>query len=1396
MKKTRRGSARPLRALVLFLILALSAGLVGAPTAEAGQTDNPPPTPPTSSSGADDSRTQVLHLWKYGGPSIKEAAGKALLGSDSDIKTFLASDLSKLKATDDRISVDRVLAAGGQATKDAAQRALDASDDASLLAFLRDGWKVPWEQDQRIRVDQILATGGPQLQLAAQKALDANTVGALQSFLKDGWQVPYEQDQRIRIDQILAAGGPEVKRSAQEALDANTAAAYAQFLNHDLTIAQARDQETATIAQLAGAAKDAGEQAAKETQAAKDASARAITEAALAKKAAEAAAAASAAAHDDSNAASAAARQAADAADKAAVAAREAVSAANAASVAARVAAGAATRAASAASKAGQAASAAYSAASAADTDAKSAESARKAAGAARDAAIGAQDAAKAAKSAGEAINRAKDAISAAGRAGQDASAAAKAASDASKNASAAAADAATARRAAAAASANAARATRAAQAASGFADTAATAAFEAQAAAERAAADANAAAAAADDAALHAGQAADAANQATLHANAATAAAQAAITAADQAKKVYDAARSAEKTRIATETEQADEAALVISRANDQAPKPNGGPKPQSDLRDAETNRLIAEATAVGTPAAVAVTDARKVAMTLSQTDGSWTKAAADDVLSGPDALALDFVQHGIVVAAGQDDRVALGDLEQTSTDNFKAAAEAALAGSDADVASFLRDQNYPQRETDDRIAVDRILAAAQQSKDIATIDAAQKALDAQNDQALRDFLATGQYVAAGQDRRIKANNILASDTSGPESKGAAQVALDGSPAMLADFVTSGQYSAAQHDLDSAAHDAVVSAYLAQASQAAATASQNANEAQRVAATARHAAAEAEGYRQQASKDADQANGYAQQAHQSAVDAQNSAVRAAQSAATARNAATSAKQSARKASLSAAWANSSASFAASKATEAYGAAKFAFQRAIDAGRDAEQAKAAAKEAVDASIAKVKEAQKQAHTDLLLHCENVPKLAFDECVKFATQSDADRIAEILDRDRLCDHLGNVGAGIQKQCYADELSPTFRTDFALSVATTALSELAAIYGTVAATEIAVTGGILCTVSEPCGLLAASIIPEGTAFTSWIGIAGVNTLALTRAEAMLEESLVDAGALVGRRSSNAVDMLTECAVNSFTGDTPVLLADGSREPISTVRPGEQVLATNPVSGETRAEPVVKLITGSGPKNIVSVTIRDSSGAESVVQATAWHPFWVGNGKGWTGASRLVAGDQVRTSSGGVAQVVGTATRTYPVKVYNLTVSSLHTYYIAPGRTVSALVHNTGCSDIALGKERIDGNEDSLFEFAMDIGAAPHWEWSDDATWYQHVLNAIKDGKTRIHFNLDGIPDARAYADLGVGADPVLDYGRLTAWELNEIRQDPSCWSRVKFYRNGKEWKNPFA
>ncbi|GGV89729.1 hypothetical protein GCM10015535_44210 [Streptomyces gelaticus] len=145
------------------------------------------------------------------------------------------------------------------------------------------------------------------------------------------------------------------------------------------------------------------------------------------------------------------------------------------------------------------------------------------------------------------------------------------------------------------------------------------------------------------------------------------------------------------------------------------------------------------------------------------------------------------------------------------------------------------------------------------------------------------------------------------------------------------------------------------------------------------------------------------------------------------------------------------------------------------------------------------------------------------------------------------------------------------------------------------------------------------------------------------------------------------------------NSFTSDTTVLLADGTRKPIKDVQIGDEVLATDPETGESGPRPVTALIKGTGDKQLVDITL--DTGASHSLTATDGHPFWVPALNRWIEADELTAGQWLQTSSGTWVQITAVTRRTTSTTVYNLTVADFHTYYALAGET-PVLVHNAGC------------------------------------------------------------------------------------------------------------------
>lgn len=185
------------------------------------------------------------------------------------------------------------------------------------------------------------------------------------------------------------------------------------------------------------------------------------------------------------------------------------------------------------------------------------------------------------------------------------------------------------------------------------------------------------------------------------------------------------------------------------------------------------------------------------------------------------------------------------------------------------------------------------------------------------------------------------------------------------------------------------------------------------------------------------------------------------------------------------------------------------------------------------------------------------------------------------------------------------------------------------------------------------------------------------------------------------LVGRIKElvdTAIDNFKElrCLVNSFKPGTLVLLADGGRKPIERLKLDDNVLATDPITGKTSVEPVVRTIAGRGPKDLVEVKITttelDGSQKSSFVTATAGHPFYLPAVKRWVDSSKLAIGDRLATLGGAsLAAVTGLRSYSAQAEVFNLTVRGVHTYYVVAGGT-PVLVHNCGFK-VGVADEKFD-------------------------------------------------------------------------------------------------------
>jgi RHS repeat-associated protein len=265
----------------------------------------------------------------------------------------------------------------------------------------------------------------------------------------------------------------------------------------------------------------------------------------------------------------------------------------------------------------------------------------------------------------------------------------------------------------------------------------------------------------------------------------------------------------------------------------------------------------------------------------------------------------------------------------------------------------------------------------------------------------------------------------------------------------------------------------------------------------------------------------------------------------------------------------------------------------------------------------------------------------------------------------------------------------------------------------------------------------------------------------------------------GMLGAGLGAKAATRTTNC--NSFTADTLVMMADGTRKPIQDVAIGDTVLATDPETGDTGSRKVTALIRGAGDKQLVDITVDTDSTSgtgTSTITATDGHPFWVPALNQWIDASDLAPGQWLQTSAGTWVQITAIDHHTQSTAVYNLTVDDLHTYYVAAG-SQDLLVHNTTCvlgtyDDIRHYIKR-PGDFDADFLNIPGMKGPGSWNWTrnkrfiDDALASGKPIRLVTDPTKPLYIKGNVYQRELKYLrDKGYGWRKVDDY-----WEVVRIR-----------------------
>jgi len=226
------------------------------------------------------------------------------------------------------------------------------------------------------------------------------------------------------------------------------------------------------------------------------------------------------------------------------------------------------------------------------------------------------------------------------------------------------------------------------------------------------------------------------------------------------------------------------------------------------------------------------------------------------------------------------------------------------------------------------------------------------------------------------------------------------------------------------------------------------------------------------------------------------------------------------------------------------------------------------------------------------------------------------------------------------------------------------------------------------------------------------------------------------------------------------NSFDGDTPVLLGDGSRKAIKDLRAGDQVTATDPTTGETSVKTVTDTRSHAAERLLYEITVVTDTGSGTVI-ATDEHPFWVESLRKWVSAEDLHPGYTFETADHRPATVGGKRAFSSQRQVYNLTVDGHHTYYVLAGEA-PVLVHNEDPSEcgelITIYRGTKNGRENELFDqtgFLMsDVGGdgyrlAKSTKKSRAITSEAHARNVEHFGSEQAYVVAHGVNQEKAPA-----------------------------------------------
>ena len=251
------------------------------------------------------------------------------------------------------------------------------------------------------------------------------------------------------------------------------------------------------------------------------------------------------------------------------------------------------------------------------------------------------------------------------------------------------------------------------------------------------------------------------------------------------------------------------------------------------------------------------------------------------------------------------------------------------------------------------------------------------------------------------------------------------------------------------------------------------------------------------------------------------------------------------------------------------------------------------------------------------------------------------------------------------------------------------------------------------------------IAVAVSTDGT------GDIAVDAVENEVVDAAAEDAAADGGTTTAAENGgNAADSgscLLGAGGQSFTATTKVLLADGKAVPISTLKPGEKVLATNTKTGKTQAETIAAVLVHHDT-DLYNLTIG-AGGRTAVIDTTSNHPFWVpgapGHGR-WVKAAALRYGTHLRSPSGRAASVAGGWVPPQSAGwMWDLTIPGDHDFYIDT-TVVAILVHNCDEPGMPTLHAHYPTQQEALNSALHDAGITdPDLTITDDYTGGRQML-----------------------------------------------------------------------